>query len=78
MSRMQGNALPKGAQAPNYAGIDVCKDWLDAKLRPSDKAMRVANDASGHKRLSRFGAALDDVHGRRGRRPLQPRHETRL
>jgi len=40
MSRMQGKALPKGAQAPNYAGIDVCKDWLDAKLRPSDKAMR--------------------------------------
>lgn len=56
MSRMQGKALPKGAQAPNYAGIDVCKDWLDAKLRPSDKAMRVANDASGHKRLSRFMA----------------------
>ena len=56
MSRMQGKALPKGAQAPNYAGIDVCKDWLDAKLRPSDKAMRLANDASGHKRLSRFMA----------------------
>ena len=41
--------------APNarqsYAGIDVCKDWLDVHLHPAGTSMRVANDAAGLKTL---------------------------
>jgi transposase len=30
-----------------WIGIDVCKRWLDARLRPENKSFRVSNDTDG-------------------------------
>jgi transposase len=50
--------------APNaiqiYAGIDVCKDWLDIYLHPLGEKLRVPNSAAGLKKLK----ALLASHGR--------------
>ncbi|RWK64902.1 MAG: hypothetical protein EOR78_12490 [Mesorhizobium sp.] len=43
------NAMP-----PVYAGIDVCKEWLDVYVHPAGKSFRVANDSGGLRRLKRL------------------------
>lgn len=47
MSRMQGKDCTDGLTA--YAGIDVCKAWLDVHVAgvPRQEAFRVANDKTG-------------------------------
>ena len=42
-SRMQGKVLPEpNTMAPVYAGIDVCKEWLDVYV-PSSSAEAFAS-----------------------------------
>ena len=42
---MQGKVLPEpNTMAPVYAGIDVCKEWLDVYVHPAGRSLRVAND----------------------------------
>jgi transposase len=36
------------------AGIDVCKNWLDAHLVPQGCSLRVGNDTQGHRKLKRW------------------------
>ena len=48
---MQAKALPEGAQAPIYLGIDVCKARLDAHLHPVGKKLSVPNDKAGLRKL---------------------------
>lgn len=55
---MQGKELPEPNAMPVYAGIDVCKDWLDVHVHPSGLTLRVSNDRFGLKRLKRVLAAL--------------------
>ena len=50
---MQDKVQPDGAQPSTYAGIDVCKDWLDSHVHPLGKAMRVRNDQTGMAKLKR-------------------------
>jgi transposase len=51
---MQGQVLPeRSTMAPVYAGIDVCKDWLDVYLHPIGQSLRVANTRDGILRLKR-------------------------
>lgn len=49
---MQGKVVSEHS-APNESdlGIDVCKDWLDVHILPSNEEFRVANDKKGHKQL---------------------------
>ena len=44
--------------APVYAGIDVCKEWLDVYVHAVGRSLRVANDGCGRRRLNRELAAL--------------------
>src|SRR5690606_22414247 len=57
-SRMQGKAMPEPNATPVYAGVDVCKQWLDVHVHPSGLTLRVSNDRVGLKRLKRVLAAL--------------------
>ena len=57
-SRMQGKAMPEPNATPVYAGVDVCKEWLDVHVHPSGQALRVSNDRVGLKRLKRVLSAL--------------------
>jgi transposase len=51
---MQGKDMSEtAATTPVYAGIDVCKDWLDVYLHPFGRKLRVSNDRSGLIRLAR-------------------------
>lgn len=55
---MQGKTLPERSDAARvYAGIDVCKDWLDVYLHPLGQTLRVANTPQGLKSLKRKIAA---------------------
>lgn len=59
---MQGKKVSEpSAGLEVYAGIDVCKDWLDVHLHPAGESLRVANTAEGLKSLKRRLA---------GRRPV--------
>jgi transposase len=52
---MQGKVLSEpNAMPPVYAGIDVCKEWLDVYVHPAGKSFRVANDSGGLRRLKRL------------------------
>ena len=52
---MQGQVLPERSTiTPVYAGIDVCKDWLDIYLHPIGQSLRVANTRDGILRLKRM------------------------
>jgi transposase len=51
---MQGKVTTDDAKPRVYAGIDVCKAHLDIYLFPLGLILRVANDASGRRRLVRF------------------------
>ena len=55
---MQGKAMPEPNAMPVYAGVDVCKEWLDVYVHPSGQILRVSNDRAGLKRLKRVLAAL--------------------
>jgi len=55
---MQGKAMPEPNATPVYAGVDVCKEWLDVHVHPSGQTLRVSNDRFGLKRLKRVLAAL--------------------
>lgn len=56
---MQGKVLSEpNATAPVYAGIDVCKEWLDVYVHPAGQSFRVANDGGGLRRLKRQLAKL--------------------
>jgi transposase len=56
---MQGKVLPEpNAMTPVYAGIDVCKEWLDAAVPACARKFRVANDHCGRRRLNREFAGL--------------------
>lgn len=57
-SRMQGKAMPEPNATPVYAGVDVCKEWLDVYVHPSGRKFRVSNDRVGLKRLKRVLAAF--------------------
>lgn len=48
---MQGKAMPEPNATPVYAGVDVCKEWLDVHLHPSGLTLRVSNDRFGLRRL---------------------------
>jgi transposase len=51
---MQGKVLSEpNATPPVYAGIDVCKEWLDVYVHPAGESFRVANDSGGLRRLKR-------------------------
>jgi len=52
---MQGKVLSEpNATPPVYAGIDVCKEWLDVYVHPAGQSFRVANDGGGLRRLKRL------------------------
>ena len=52
---MQGKVMSQdNARNSNDAGIDVCKDWLDAHVMPANTAERFPNDKKGHKALLGF------------------------
>ena len=55
---MQGKAMPEPNATPVYAGVDVCKEWLDVHVHPSGQTLRVSNDRVGLKRLKRVLAPL--------------------
>jgi len=60
---MQGKVTSEaGAETAVYAGIDVCKAWLDVYLHPIGRAFRVPNSKEGCKqlrlKLSGFPVAL--------------------
>ena len=44
---------PSANAAQVYAGVDVCKDWLDIYLHPAGRTLRLANNPSGIKQLKR-------------------------
>ncbi|QPC90494.1 IS110 family transposase [Mesorhizobium sp. INR15] len=51
---MQGKVLSEPNATPSvYAGIDVCKEWLDVYVHPTGQSFRVANDGGGLRRLKR-------------------------
>lgn len=51
---MQGKVTTDDAKPGVYAGIDVCKAYLDIYLFPLGVILRVANDAGGWRRLLRL------------------------
>jgi transposase len=56
---MQGKVLPEPNTMPAvYAGIDVCKEWLDADVPAHSTKFRVNNDRFGRRRLNRELAKL--------------------
>ena len=56
---MQGKVLPEPNTMPAvYAGIDVCKEWLDADVPAHSTKFRVNNDRFGRRRLNRERAKL--------------------
>lgn len=59
---MQGKEMPEPAMASVYAGIDVCKDWLDVYVHPQALRLRVSNDRFGLRRLKRLLCALQGAH----------------
>lgn len=60
---MQGKVLSEPNAMPLvYAGIDVCKEWLDVYVHPVGQSFRVANDGGGLRRLKR---QLSDLAVRR-------------
>jgi transposase len=49
---MQGKMTSVRAGTAVYAGIDVCKAWLDVYLHPTGQSFRVPNSKEGLKRLA--------------------------
>ncbi len=44
---MQGKMTSVRARLAVYAGVDVCKAWLDVYLHPTGQSFRVANSKQG-------------------------------
>lgn len=64
---MQGKDMSEpDATTPVYAGVDVCKDWLDVHLHPSGARLRMANDRFGLRRLKRLLAPRGPTNRRDG------------
>ncbi len=56
---MQGKVLPEpNTMTAVYAGVDVCKEWLDADVPARATKLRVSNDRYGQRRLNRELARL--------------------
>jgi transposase len=56
---MQGKVLPEpNTMTAVYAGIDVCKEWLDVDVPTRAAKFRVSNDHCGRRRLNRELARL--------------------
>ncbi|WP_421758914.1 IS110 family transposase [Devosia sp.] len=55
---MQGKVMPEPNATPVYAGVDVCKEWLDVHVHPSGQTLRVSNDGVGLRRLKRLLGGL--------------------
>lgn len=55
---MQGKDMSEPEAPPVYAGVDVCKHWLDVYVHPSGAHLRVRNDRGGHQRIRRALAGL--------------------
>ncbi|MDO9418214.1 IS110 family transposase [Pararhizobium sp.] len=52
---MQGKVSFKEDAAPAvYAGVDVCKEWLDIRLHPLGQSRRFSNDKTGIAQLKRM------------------------
>jgi len=52
---MQGKeSSEQKTECKSNAGVDVCKNWLDAHLVPQGFSLRVSNDAQGHRQLKRW------------------------
>jgi len=57
---MQGKVtLNDSAAAQVYAGIDVCKKWLDIAITPHGHCERFENTGKGFKKLIRWLASYD-------------------
>jgi transposase len=57
---MQGKeSSEQKTEYKSSAGIDVCKNWLDAHVVPQNRSLRVSNDAQGHRQLKRWLAKND-------------------
>jgi transposase len=57
---MQGKeASEQEANVKSSAGVDVCKDWLDAHVWPCDKRLRVPNTPEGIRKLKRWLQRFD-------------------
>jgi transposase len=55
---MQGKVTPnRSAKTKVYAGIDVCKDWLDVHIASTGEELRVENKPKGLRKLARWLAA---------------------
>lgn len=50
---MQGKSSPERSAERVYAGVDVCKAWLDVYLHPAGREFRVANTPEGIRGLNR-------------------------
>jgi len=50
--------MPEPNATPVYAGVDVCKEWLDVHVHPTGQTLRVSNDRVGLGRLKRVLAGL--------------------
>lgn len=57
---MQGkvSSEQKPSTGPVYAGIDVCKEWLDIHVHPLNRSLRLSNDKSGIRQLKRLLSRL--------------------
>jgi transposase len=52
---MQGKeSSEQKTECQSNAGIDVCKNWLDAHVVPQGCSLRVSNDPQGHRQLKRW------------------------
>src|SRR5215470_3947589 len=59
-SRMQGKVTLKDSAATQvYAGIDVCKKWLDIAINPFGRCERFENTSKGFRKLIRWLASYD-------------------
>jgi transposase len=60
---MQGKVLPEpNTMRPVYAGVDVCKEWLDVDVPACVINFRVNNNRSGRQQLNRKLAKLGVTH----------------
>lgn len=71
---MQGNVLSEpNATPPVYAGIDVCKEWLDVYVQPAGQSFRAANvrgDNQGEVRQAKLASSSRCKSGPgKGQRP---------
>src|ERR1700689_2065242 len=56
---MQGKVTEDSAAIEAYAGIDVCKKWLDIAIHPYGHSERFENTGKGIKKLMRWMSSYD-------------------